>query len=65
MGTPRPQRDRIHLDVWVPEEQAQARVSAAIAAGGGLLSEEHAPSWWVLADAEGSEACVPSIAGRG
>jgi 4a-hydroxytetrahydrobiopterin dehydratase len=64
MDAPRPQRNRIHLDVWVPPEQAEARVAAALAAGGRLVSAGHAPSWWVLADAEGNEACVASAAGR-
>jgi 4a-hydroxytetrahydrobiopterin dehydratase len=64
MDAPRPQRNRIHLDVWVPPEQAEARVAAALAAGGRLVSAGHAPSWWVLADAEGNEACVASAEGR-
>jgi 4a-hydroxytetrahydrobiopterin dehydratase len=58
MDAPRPQRNRIHLDIWVPHDQAEARVAAAIAVGGHLVTSEHAPSWWVLADAEGNEACV-------
>ncbi len=58
MGTPRPQRNRLHIDVWVPADQAMARVGAALAAGGNLVTDEHAPAWWVLADAEGNEACV-------
>ncbi|CAN5130011.1 hypothetical protein BH20ACT5_BH20ACT5_04360 [soil metagenome] len=58
MDAPRPQRNRIHLDGWVPPDQAEARVAAAIAAGGHLVTDEHAPGWWVLADAEGNEACV-------
>lgn len=58
MDSPRPQRNRIHLDVVVPHDQAQARVDAAIDAGGRLLSDERAPSFWVLADPEGNEACV-------
>jgi hypothetical protein len=58
MDAPRPQRYRIHFDVWVPHDQAEARIAAAIAAGGHLVTDEYAPSWWVLADAEGNEACV-------
>lgn len=54
----REQRGRIHLDVWVPHDQAERRVAAAIAAGGRLVTDEFAPSWWVLADTEGNEACV-------
>lgn len=54
----REQRNRIHVDVWVPHDQAVERIAAAIAAGGRLVTDEYAPSWWVLADAEGNEACV-------
>ena len=64
MDAPRPQRNRIHIDVWVPHDQAEARVAAAIAAGGHLVSDEHAPAWWTLADAEGNEADVASWMGR-
>jgi len=64
MDAPRPQRNRIHIDVWVPHDQAAARIAAAIAAGGHLVTDEHAPSWWVLADAEGNEACVATTRGR-
>ncbi|HHU38480.1 MAG TPA: 4a-hydroxytetrahydrobiopterin dehydratase [Propionibacterium sp.] len=54
----RPVRNRIHLDVHVAHDLAEARVAAALAAGGRLVSEEYAPSWWVLADPDGNEACV-------
>lgn len=60
----RPQRNRMHLDVAVPHDQAEARITAALAAGGRLVSEAHAPMWWVLADAEGNEACVATWVGR-
>jgi 4a-hydroxytetrahydrobiopterin dehydratase len=58
MDAPRPQRNRIHVDVWVPYDRAQERVAAAIAAGGHLVTDAHAPAWWTLADAEGNEADV-------
>jgi 4a-hydroxytetrahydrobiopterin dehydratase len=58
MDAPRPQRNRIHIDVDVPHEEAGARIDAAIAAGGRLLSDAAAPAFWVLADQEGNEACV-------
>lgn len=64
MDAARPQRNRIHLDVAVPHDQAEARVAAALAAGGRLVSDAHAPKWWVLADAEGNEACVATWVGR-
>ena len=64
MDAPRPQRNRIHIDVWVPRDQAEARVVAAIAAGGHLVSDTHAPAWWTLADAEGNEVDVATWQGR-
>lgn len=64
MDRPRPQRNRMHIDVAVPHDQAEARVAAALAAGGRLVSDEHAPAWWVLSDSEGNEACVATWMGR-
>lgn len=58
MDAPRPQRNRIHIDVTVPHDAADERVSAAIAAGGTLVSDEQARAFWILADPEGNEACV-------
>jgi 4a-hydroxytetrahydrobiopterin dehydratase len=55
MDAPRPQRNRIHIDVYVPRDQAEARIAAALAAGGHVVSDAHAPDWWTLADAEGNE----------
>src|SRR5919201_4523009 len=64
MKEPRPQRNRIHIDLWAPHDEAEGRIAAAIAAGGHLVTDEHAPSWWVLADAEGNEACVATWMSR-
>jgi 4a-hydroxytetrahydrobiopterin dehydratase len=58
MDRARPGRGRFHLDVFVPDDAAPARVQAVLAAGGRLVTDEHAPSWWVLADREGNELCV-------
>lgn len=58
MDAPRPQRNRIHVDVNVGHDVAEARVAAALAAGGTLVSDTSARSFWVLADPEGNEACV-------
>ncbi|HEX4212962.1 MAG TPA: VOC family protein [Candidatus Dormibacteraeota bacterium] len=58
MDAPRPQRNRIHLDITVAHDEAEARVHAALAAGGRLVDDSHARSFWVLADAEGNEVCV-------
>lgn len=64
MDVPRPQRNRIHLDVDVAPEVAPGRIEAALAAGGTLVDDSHAPAWWVLADPEGNEACVCTWQGR-
>ena len=58
MDAPRPQRNRIHIDLYVPHDHAEARVAAALAAGGHVVSDENAPEWWTLADAEGNEVDV-------
>lgn len=64
MDTPREQRNRIHVDVCVPHDQAEARVAAALAAGGRLVSDQNAPQWWTLADPEGNEVDVATMLGR-
>jgi 4a-hydroxytetrahydrobiopterin dehydratase len=64
MTEPRPQRNRIHFDVSVPHDEAAHRIQAALAAGGALVGDAEAPAFWVLADAEGNEACVTTWQGR-
>ncbi len=64
MTAPRPQRNRIHFDVSVPHDEAHRRIQAALDAGGVLVSDARAPAFWVLADAEGNEACVTTWQGR-
>lgn len=51
----------IHLAVWLPYEQARARVDAALAAGGRLVSDAYAPAWWTLADAYGNEIDIATV----
>jgi 4a-hydroxytetrahydrobiopterin dehydratase len=58
MDAPRPQRNRVHLDITVAHDEAEPRVRAALAAGGRLVDDSFARSFWVLADAEGNEVCV-------
>ncbi|ANP72091.1 VOC family protein [Cryobacterium arcticum] len=60
MELPRVERNRIHLDVYVPVADCEERVQDIIDVGGVLLTDEHAPDWWVLADPEGNELCVCS-----
>jgi len=64
MDAPRPQRNRIHLDISVPHDEAPRRIEATLAAGGKLLSDAEAPAFWVLADPEGNEACITTWQGR-
>jgi 4a-hydroxytetrahydrobiopterin dehydratase len=58
MDEPRPQRNRIHFDITVAHEEAEPRVRAGLAAGGTLVSDAAARSFWILADREGNEVCV-------
>jgi len=57
-------RQRFHLDVTVPPDQAESRIAAALAAGGTLVSDEEAPAFTVLADPEGNKACICTSRGR-
>jgi 4a-hydroxytetrahydrobiopterin dehydratase len=54
----------IHIAVWVPPEQAEARLAAALEAGGRVVRDAAAPSWWTLADAAGNEADIATASGR-
>jgi 4a-hydroxytetrahydrobiopterin dehydratase len=54
----------IHLAVWLPEEEAQARVDAALAAGGKMVRDDWAPAWWTLADKYGNEIDIATVAYR-
>jgi 4a-hydroxytetrahydrobiopterin dehydratase len=51
-------RQHWHADVWVDPAQVQPRIDAALAAGGTLVSDAEAPSFWVLADPEGNRVCL-------
>lgn len=57
MDEPRPQRNRIHVDISLPHQEAAARVRAALAAGGTLV-RDRSPQWWTLADPEGNEVDI-------
>lgn len=57
-------QQRFHLDVRVPPDAAEERVRAALDAGGTLVSDERAPTVWVLADTHGNKACVTTWLGR-
>lgn len=53
----------IHIAVWLPYEEAEARVQAALAAGGHLVRSV-APMWWTLADAAGNEVDIATTKNR-
>ncbi len=59
-----PPRNRIHVDVSVPHDQAQARVDAVLAAGGRMLGDKYAPAWWSLIDPEGNVVDIATWQGR-
>lgn len=52
LDPPRAGRGRVHIDVSVPADQAEARVAAALAAGGRIADDSHVPRWWTLASPE-------------
>ena len=54
----------IHVAVWVPPEQAVARVAAALASGGRLVRDQFAPAWWTLADTAGNEVDIATTLTR-
>ena len=54
----------IHVAIWVPYEQAEGRIAAALAAGGRMVRDEFAPSWWTLADAAGNEVDIATTRRR-
>lgn len=58
-------RQRFHLDVWVPHDQLDQRIAAAVEAGAEVVDESHGPSFVVLADPEGNKACLCTILERG
>jgi len=53
----RQHRNRIHFDLFVPYDQAQARIDAALAAGGRIVTE-NAPDRRTVVDPEGNEVDI-------
>lgn len=64
MDEPREQRNRIHLDLTLAHDEIERRLAAALAAGGTLVSDDAAPRFRILADAEGNEVCLCTWQGR-
>ncbi len=57
-------RQRWHLDLRIPPEVVEDRITAAIKAGGQLVDATAAPAFWVLADPQGNRACLTTWRGR-
>lgn len=63
----KPLRHAMHIDVSVAREEAEARVAAALAAGGRIVDDSEAPESWILADRAGNKVCIaawPDGAGK-
>jgi 4a-hydroxytetrahydrobiopterin dehydratase len=45
-------------DTLSSREHVAARLKAALAAGGRIVDEQHAPSQWTLADRAGNRVCI-------
>jgi 4a-hydroxytetrahydrobiopterin dehydratase len=54
----KPLRHAMHVDVSVAREQVQARLEAALAAGGRIVDDSHAPGHWTLSDRAGNRVCI-------
>ena len=51
-------RHAMHIDVSVAKEQIEARLQAALAAGGRLVTDSNAPGAYILADRAGNKVCI-------
>jgi 4a-hydroxytetrahydrobiopterin dehydratase len=54
----KPLRHAMHVDVSVAHEHVEARLAAALAAGGRVVDESNAPAHWILADRAGNRVCI-------
>ncbi len=54
----KPLRHAMHIDVSVAREHVEARLAAALAAGGRIVDESNAPAHWTLADSAGNRVCI-------
>jgi 4a-hydroxytetrahydrobiopterin dehydratase len=54
----KPLRHAMHVDVSVARDHAEARMQAAVAAGGTVVEDGGAPGAWILADRSGNKVCI-------
>ena len=58
LDTAKPLRHAMHVDVSVAREHVEARLAAALAAGGRIVDASGAPATWILADRAGNKVCI-------
>ncbi|WP_426245848.1 VOC family protein [Nocardioides sp. LHG3406-4] len=56
----KPLRHAMHVDVSVAREHVEARLAAALEAGGRIVDDADAPVGWILADRAGNRVCITS-----
>lgn len=54
----KPLRHAMHIDVSVPREHMEERLALALAAGGRVVDDTHAPAHWTLSDKAGNRVCL-------
>ena len=54
----KPLRHAMHIDVSVAREHAEARLAAALSAGGRIIDDSNAPGSWILSDRSGNKVCI-------
>jgi 4a-hydroxytetrahydrobiopterin dehydratase len=54
----KPLRHAMHVDVSVAREHVQARLAAALAAGGRIVDVSEDPAHWTLSDRAGNRVCI-------
>ena len=54
----KPLRHAMHVDVSVARDHVEARLAAALAAGGRIVDDTTAPGAWILADRAGNKVCI-------
>ncbi|HTE65248.1 MAG TPA: VOC family protein, partial [Candidatus Binatia bacterium] len=54
----KPLRHAMHIDVSVAREHVEARLAAALAAGGRVVDESEDPGHWTLTDRAGNRVCI-------
>jgi 4a-hydroxytetrahydrobiopterin dehydratase len=54
----KPLRHAMHIDVAVARECVEARLAAALAAGGRIVDDSEEPESWVLSDRAGNRVCI-------